>query len=149
MKRPVSNAVEYLRDSSGEQQFRNRISDKYCFILQHQANEVKAQEMGIAIDRTYFESGVSATTDKRPALKEMMEYIRESKGRIKFIIVYNLARLTKDVDKNEITKMLAETGVQIISATEEFDKLPLDVFTYHVKGKAAIFDYLYHKPPKS
>lgn len=141
-------AVEYLRYSKPRRYQLNCNDSNNCFVIQGQMNAQKAHDMEIEIDRSYFEAGISSYSNKRPALKGMLKYIKESKGRINFIIVYNLDRLTRDIGENEITKTLAETGVQIISSVEEFDKLPLDDFTYHVKGKAAICNYLYHSPEK-
>ena len=133
-------AVSYRRASTKDQAERFGAAQRAIV-------KEKACKMGIIIDKEFLDVRFSAYSTDRPALKQMLGYIKENKDHIGYVFVKNTARLTKDRDENETTKTLDETGVLIVSDTEHFT--PLDIFEGVVEGNmGAISKYLYSIPNK-
>ena len=114
MSHATTKAVIYIRVSSKEQllgkslEIQEAECRKYC------------QEMGFDVAEIFIEEGESAKYDDRTKLQELLQYCRNHKSEIGFLIIWKIDRLARNVsDYYNIRKTLAGYGVTIHSVTEK------------------------------
>ena len=113
-------AVSYVRVSTKRQAEKGGTSEGFSIPAQKAANQQKAESMGAFVVKEFVDRGESAKTADRPALQEMLEYIKQYK--VDYVIVHKLDRLARNrADDVEISKLLNQVDVQLISTTEAFD----------------------------
>ncbi len=113
-------AVIYCRVSSKEQ------VDNYSLETQQKACRAYCEREGLVIDRTFIEEGESAKTINRTEFKKMLEYCAEHKGRIQWIVVYNVSRFSRNtLDHLTVRATLYKLGIGLRSATEQLDDSPM------------------------
>jgi site-specific DNA recombinase len=120
---PQGIAVRYLRVST-TRQMNTAIDideDGNSIATQREWTLRKNQELRVGIGPEFVEPGQSAQTiSKRPVFKEMMAYVTEH-HEVKYVIIYMRSRVFRNYIDAAITKrQLAERGVKLISAKEEF-----------------------------
>lgn len=113
----VKRAVIYLRVSTGKQvegaslETQELMCQNWC------------TRNDIVIDRIFHDDGVSAKTLNRPAIKELLEYLRKNKGRITYLVTYQTDRLTRDAaDFYALKLQLSQHGVEYKNANSSAGK---------------------------
>lgn len=113
-------AVSYVRVSTKRQAEKGGTSEGFSIPAQKAANQQKAESMGAFVVKEFVDRGESAKTADRPALQEMLEYIKEHK--VDYVIVHKLDRLARNrADDVEISRALQQVNTRLISTSESFD----------------------------
>ncbi|WP_336633289.1 MULTISPECIES: recombinase family protein [unclassified Microbacterium] len=116
----VLRAVSYLRVSTREQAERGGEREGFSIPAQRQVNRKTAHGLGAWVVKEFVDAGASATSAARPALTEMLEWIRTN--RVGIVIVHKLDRLARNcADDVQITQAIADTGAALVSSTEAID----------------------------
>lgn len=117
---PLKRCAIYTRKSSEEgleQEFNS-------LQAQREACEafIKSQrhEGWIAIDEIYDDGGISGGTMERPALKRLLQDIRDSK--VDIVVVYKVDRLTRSLaDFAKIVELFDSRQISFVSVTQQFN----------------------------
>ena len=113
---PDIKIVTYLRVSDPSQ------IDNISFKVQKESCEKYAKDHGMKIVKEFKEEGESAKAADRTMLKELLEYCRINKGRVKVCLVYKIDRFARNqIDHFAIKARLLSYGVSLRSATELID----------------------------
>lgn len=103
-------AIIYVRT------YKRESNNLYSLDEQENAIANYAHEKGFRIVKVFREDNVSAKTFERPAFKEMIEYIKSNKWKIKFLIVLDVGRLTtQQGGLQRMRKYMGSQGIKIIS----------------------------------
>ena len=134
-------AVSYLRVSTAGQASRGGGDDEgFSIPAQREANKRKAFSMGAMIGKEFVDRGASARSAARPELQKMLEYIKENKERVDYVIVHKVDRLARNRgDDVDITRALEEAGVQLVSASESIDSTPSGMLLHGIMSSIAEF----------
>ena len=132
-------AVSYVRVSTKRQAEKGGTSEGFSIPAQKAANQQKAESMGAFVVKEFVDRGESAKTADRPALQEMLGYIKEH--RVDYVIVHKLDRLARNrADDVEISKLLSSVDVQLVSTTESFDdRTPSGSLMHSIMSSVAEF----------
>ncbi|MBF4461756.1 recombinase family protein [Rathayibacter sp. VKM Ac-2878] len=105
---------------------------------QREANRKKAQSMGAMVAKEFVDRREPAKTANRPAVQEMLEYIREHS--VDYVVVHKVDRLARNrEDDVEIMKQLTAANVALISATESIDQSPSGALLHGIMSSIAEF----------
>ena len=134
-------AVSYLRVSTAGQAERGGGDNEgFSIPAQREANKRKAHSLGAIIGKEFVDRGASARSADRPELKRMLEYIKENKERVDYVIVHKVDRLARNRgDDVDITRVLDEAGVQLVSASESIDNTPSGMLLHGIMSSIAEF----------
>ena len=134
-------AVSYMRVSSAGQAERGGGDDEgYSIPAQREANKRKALSMGAIVGKEFVDRGASARSAARPELQKMLEYIKENKERVDYLIVHKVDRLARNRgDDVDITRALEEANVQLVSASESIDNTPSGMLLHGIMSSIAEF----------
>ncbi len=133
-------AVSYIRVSTREQAEKGGLEEGFSIPAQREANKKKAQSIGAMISKEFVERGVSGTSTNRPALQEMLRYLKEQAEHIDYVIVHKLDRLARNrADDVEINKQLDGLGVRLISTSENIDQTPGGLLLHGIMSSIAEF----------
>jgi DNA invertase Pin-like site-specific DNA recombinase len=134
-------AISYLRVSSQGQAVRGGGDDEgYSIPAQREANKKKALSMGAMIGKGFVDRGASARSADRPELQKMLEYIKENRDRIDYVIVHKVDRLARNRgDDIDITRVLDDANVQLVSASESIDNTPSGMLLHGIMSSIAEF----------
>ena len=117
IKARVQNCVIYTRVSSKEQMDTNQSLEwqkKYCMEYALKSKLIIRGEFGGTYE--------SAKSDERKEFSRMLKYVKASKEKISFILVYSLDRFSRTGDSAiYIASQLKKTGVNIIAVTQPID----------------------------
>ena len=132
-------AVSYLRVSGARQAQRGGGDDEgYSLPAQREANKRKAHSMGALVTKEFVERGESAKTSDRNELQQMLEYIKENQ--VDYVIVNKVDRLARNrLDDALMTKMVYESGAELVSATENIDGTPQGMLLHGILASIAEF----------
>ena len=129
-------AVIYVRVSTKEQTenlslpTQLRACEEYC--RRRQGYEV--------LDR-FHEEGESAKSTDRSQLQNLLTYCRLNKGRVHFVVVFNLTRFARDkYDHFALRSHLQSLGISLRSATEPIDDTSTGKLMEGVHAAFAQFD---------
>ena len=113
-------AVSYLRVSTRLQAERGGGADEgFSIPAQREANKRKALSMGAMIGKEFVDRGASARSAARPELQAMLEYIKENKDRVDYVIVHKVDRLIRNRwDDADISRALVKHNVKLVSTME-------------------------------
>jgi len=120
------SAISYLRVSSQGQAERGGGDDEgFSIPAQREANKKKAIDIGSIVIKEFVDRGASARSADRPELQKMLEYIKENKDRVDYVIVHKVDRLARNrEDDVEINRILRDANVKLISTSENIDSTP-------------------------
>jgi DNA invertase Pin-like site-specific DNA recombinase len=123
-------AVLYLRVSTPGQVKTDYDPEGISIPAQRVSCERKAAQMGIDVVGEYVEPGRTGTSiERRPALQEMLQRIREQRD-VDYVIIYKLSRMNRSwEDSAMIIARLRRLSVQLVSATENIDETPVGRLT--------------------
>ena len=88
--RPMIGAVIYVRVSTKEQTENLSLSTQLC------ACEEYCRREGYEVVERFREEGESAKTADRTELQKLLNFCRTHKGKVHFVIVYNLTRFARE-----------------------------------------------------
>ncbi len=112
--------VIYTRVSSKDQ------VDGYSLETQERSCRECADRLGYDVARVFVERGESAKTTNRDELQNMLMYIEKNSKSLDAVIVYKVDRLDRNtVDHAQLKLLFLRYGVQLVSATENFDGTPV------------------------
>ena len=131
-------AVSYLRVSTREQAERGGEREGFSIPAQRQANRRTAHGLGAWVVKEFIDAGESARSAARPALTEMLEWIRAN--RVDIVIVHKLDRLARNrVDDVQITQAITDAGARLVSSTEAIDESPSGRLVHGIMASIAEF----------
>jgi len=111
-----SQAVIYCRVSTSEQ------TKNLSLETQQKACVDYCQRYGYVVAEVFVEEGESARTADRTELKRLLDYVRQHKGQISAVVVYNISRFARAQHDHVLLRaLLGKLGVTLRSATEAFD----------------------------
>ncbi|MGH9141287.1 MAG: recombinase family protein [Thermoanaerobaculia bacterium] len=109
-------AVIYVRVSTKEQ------TENLSLPTQLRACEEYCRRQGYEVLERFHEEGESAKTTDRSQLQSLLTYCRLNKGRVHFVVVFNLTRFARDkYDHFALRSLLQSLGISLRSATEPID----------------------------
>lgn len=113
---PMVGAVIYVRVSTKEQ------TENLSLPTQLRACEQYCQREGYEVLERFREEGESAKTTDRTELQKLLKYCRAHKGKVHFVVVYNLTRFAREkYDHFALRAFLKSLGISLRSATEPID----------------------------
>jgi len=116
-------AVVYTRVSTVEQ------TQNLSLPTQERACREYCKKEGLEVAEVFTEQGESAKTANRTQLQALLAYCRENKKRVRFVVVYNLSRFSRDARVHlALTGALAGWGITLRSVTEPIDNTPTGRF---------------------
>src|SRR5262245_44146540 len=128
-------AVIYVRVSTKEQ------TENLSLPTQLRACEEYCRRHGFEILYRFQEQGESAKTTDRSELQNLLKYCRTHKGKVHFVIVYNLTRFAREkYDHFALRAHLKSLGISLRSATEPIDDTSTGKLMEGVLAAFAQFD---------
>lgn len=108
MLRPMVGAVIYVRVSTKEQ------TENLSLPTQLRACEDYCRREGFEILERFQEEGESAKTADRTELQRLLTFCRTNKGRVHFVVVFNLTRFARDkYDHFALRSLLQSLGISL------------------------------------
>jgi site-specific DNA recombinase len=133
--RPMIGAVIYVRVSTKEQ------TENLSLPTQLRACEDYCKRAGYEILERFKEEGESAKTADRTELQRLLKYCRTHKGKVHFVVVYNLTRFAREkYDHFALRAHLKSLGISLRSATEPIDDTSTGKLMEGVLAAFAQFD---------
>ncbi|WP_407937411.1 recombinase family protein [Mucilaginibacter oryzae] len=111
-----TNCVIYTRVSSKEQADKNLSLE-----TQQKACNLYAQKHGYNILEHFGGTYESAQTDERKEFTAMISYVKRSKSKVSYILVYSLERFSRNDNSIWLTNQLRALGIEIVSVTQPID----------------------------
>ena len=135
-KRPsMLGAVIYIRVSTKEQ------TENLSLPTQLRACEEYCRREGFEVLERFKEEGESAKTADRTELQRLLTYCRTQKGKVHFVVVFNLTRFARDkYDHFALRSHLQSLGISLRSATEPIDDTSTGKLMEGVLAAFAQFD---------
>lgn len=133
--RSMVGAVIYIRVSTKEQ------TENLSLATQLRACEEYCRREGFEILERFKEEGEGAKTADRTELQRLLTYCRTHKGRVHFLVVFNLTRFARDkYDHFALRSHLQSLGISLRSATEPIDDTSTGKLMEGVLAAFAQFD---------
>ena len=131
----MKRAVIYVRVSSLEQVQNLSLGTQESICRDYCArNEIE-------VDRVFVEEGESAKTADRTEFQKMLEYCRQNKNRLQFVVVYTVNRFARNnEDHFAVSGYLRRLGISLRSATEPIDGSPSGKFMESMLAAVAALD---------
>jgi site-specific DNA recombinase len=128
-------AVIYVRVSTKEQ------TENLSLPTQLRACEEYCRRQGYEILERFHEEGESAKSTDRSQLQNLLTFCRLNKGRVHFVVVFNLTRFARDkYDHFALRSHLQSFGISLRSATEPIDDTSTGKLMEGVLAAFAQFD---------
>jgi site-specific DNA recombinase len=94
-------------------------TDNVALLSQLKACEAYCEREGIDIVGMFNDAGESGNTTDRPELQRLLAYCRTKRGRVQFVVVHDVTRLSRDAhDYALIRALLLDLGVKLRSVNE-------------------------------
>ena len=133
--RPMIGAVIYVRVSDPRQ------AENLSLATQLKACEDYCERQGFVILERFSEQGESAKTADRTELQRLLQYCRTHKGKVHFVVVFNLTRFAREkYDHFALRAHLKSLGISLRSATEPIDDTATGKLMEGVLAAFAQFD---------
>src|SRR6266571_5781960 len=128
-------AVIYVRVSTKEQ------TENLSLPTQLRACEEYCRREGYEVVERFREEGESAKTADRTELQKLLNFCRTHKGKVHFVIVYNLTRFAREkYDHFALRALLKSLGISLRSVTEPIDDTSTGKLMEGVLAAFAQFD---------
>ena len=128
-------AVIYVRVSTKEQ------TENLSLPTQLRACEDYCRRQGYEVLERFHEEGESAKTTDRSQLQALLKYCRTHKGKVHFLVVYNLTRFAREkYDHFALRAHLNSLGISLRSVTEPIDDTSTGKLMEGVLAAFAQFD---------
>ena len=113
----TNNAVIYTRVSSKEQADNNMSLE-----TQKKACVKYAEKEELIVKASFGATYESAKTDDRPNFNQLIDYVKDRKNCISYLLVYSLDRFSRTgTGGAAILASLSELGIEVISVTQPID----------------------------
>ena len=133
--RPMIGAVIYVRVSDPRQ------AENLSLATQLKACEEYCERQGFVVLERFREQGESAKTADRTELQRLLQYCRTNKGKVHFVVVFNLTRFAREkYDHFALRAHLKSLGISLRSATEPIDDTATGKLMEGVLAAFAQFD---------
>src|SRR3989442_6731718 len=133
--RLMIGAVIYVRVSTKEQ------IENLSLPTQLRACEEYCKREGYEVLEPFKEEGESAKTIDRAELQNLLKYCRTHRGKVHFVVVYNLTRFAREkYDHFALRAHLKSLGISLRSATEPIDDTSTGKLMEGVLAAFAQFD---------
>ena len=114
-------AVIYVRVSTKEQ------TENLSLPTQLRACKEYCRRQGYEVLERFHEEGESAKSTDRSQLQNLLKYCRLNKGRVHFVVVFNLTRFARDkYDHFALRSLLQSLGISLRSAPNRSTTRPLE-----------------------
>jgi site-specific DNA recombinase len=128
-------AVIYVRVSTKEQ------TENLSLPTQLRTCEEYCRRQGYEVLERFHEEGESAKSTDRSQLQNLLTFCRLNKGRVHFVVVFNLTRFARDkYDHFALRSHLQSLGISLRSATEPIDDTSTGKLMEGVLAAFAQFD---------
>lgn len=128
-------AVIYCRVSTKEQ------AQNLSLPTQLKACREYCERQGLEVASVFEDAGESAKTIDRPDFQRLLSYCRQNKGKIQFVVVYNVTRFSRSHhDHAVIRALLLKLGVSLRSVTEPIGDDAVGQLMENVLASFAQFD---------
>jgi len=128
-------AITYIRVSTKEQ------TENLSLPTQLRSCEEYCRREGYVVLQRFREEGESAKTADRPQLQQLLKYCRTNKGKVHFVVVFNLTRFAREkYDHFALRSHLKSLGISLRSATEPIDDTSTGKLMEGVLASFAQFD---------
>ena len=128
-------AVIYVRVSTKEQ------TENLSLPTHLRACEEYCRRQGYEVLERFYEEGESAKSTDRSQLQNLLTFCRLNKGRVHFVVVFNLTRFARDkYDHFALRSLLQSLGISLRSATEPIDDTSTGKLMEGVLAAFAQFD---------
>ena len=128
-------AVIYVRVSTKEQ------TENLSLPTQLRACEDYCRRQGYEVLERFHEEGESAKTTDRSQLQALLKFCRSHKGKVHFVVVYNLTRFAREkYDHFALRAHLQSLGISLRSVTEPIDDTSTGKLMEGVLAAFAQFD---------
>ena len=128
-------AVLYVRVSTKEQ------TENLSLATQLRGCEEYCLRHGYQVQGRFTEEGESAKTADRPELQKLLKFCRTNKGKVHFVVVFNLTRFAREkYDHFALRAHLKSLGISLRSATEPIDDTSTGKLMEGVLAAFAQFD---------
>ncbi|MEN0057148.1 MAG: recombinase family protein, partial [Mucilaginibacter sp.] len=115
LKAKGTSCVIYTRVSGKEQ------AENLSLDTQRKACNLYAERAGYNILAYFGGTYESAQTDERKQFTAMITYVKRSKSKVSYIIVYSLERFSRNDNSIWLTNQLRALGIEIVSVTQPID----------------------------
>src|SRR5918993_3381213 len=133
--RPMVGAVIYIRVSTKEQ------TENLSLATQLKTCEEYCERQGFEVVARFREEGESAKTADRTELQKLLHFCRTNKGRVQFVVVFNLTRFAREKYAHfALRTHLKSLGISLRSATEPIDDTSTGKLMEGVLAAFAQFD---------
>ena len=133
--RSMVGAIIYIRVSTKEQ------TENLSLPTQLRVCEEYCRREGYEILERFKEEGESAKSADRTELQRLLTFCREHKGKVHFVVVFNLTRFARDkYDHFALRSFLKSLGISLRSATEPIDDTSTGKLMEGVLAAFAQFD---------
>lgn len=131
----MKKAVIYLRVSTTKQ------VEGASLETQQMMRQEWASRNNVLVEKIYHDDGVSAKTLDRPAMKEMLAYLKGTKGRISYLVTYQTDRLSRKAsDFFALRTLLAQLGIEYKNINSSIDETPNDQLIQNIEAVIAEHD---------
>jgi site-specific DNA recombinase len=138
MSKPAATAVSYLRVSTKDQAERGGEAEGFSIPAQRQACMHKATSLNATVVEEFIDAGESAKTSQRPALQEMLTYVKANG--VQYVIVHKVDRLARNrLDDALISLQIREAGATLVSCSENIDETPSGALMHGIMSSIAEF----------
>ena len=128
-------AVIYIRVSTKEQ------TENLSLATQLKTCEEYCERQGFEVLERFREEGESAKTADRTQLQRLLQFCRSNKGRVQFVVVFNLTRFAREkYDHFALRAHIKSFGISLRSATEPIDDTSTGKLMEGVLAAFAQFD---------
>jgi site-specific DNA recombinase len=132
----VKKAVIYIRVSTTKQVIQGASLDTQQMMCQDWASR-----NNVLVEKIYHDDGVSAKTLDRPAMQEMLSYLRSNKGRIDYLVTYQTDRLSRNAtDFFALRTLLSQLGIEYKNINSSIDETPNDQLIQNIEAVLAQHD---------
>lgn len=129
------NAVIYIRVSTKDQ------VQNQSLPTQLKACQQYCNREGWGVVAVFEDAGESAKTADRPGFQRMLEFCRTATNHVKFVVVFNLTRFSRNThDFVVVRTLLQRCGVSLRSATEPLTEDPVGTLTANILAAIGQFD---------
>lgn len=112
-------AVIYARVSSAEQVKKGQEAESQASSCEHYARFHR-----LDVIKTFKDKGVSGRVSDRPAMKEMLAFLRKNRKLGLVVIIDDISRLARNQDAHwELRAVIADAGAELLSPQMEFAAL--------------------------
>ena len=131
----MERAVVYLRVSTKEQATTQSLD------AQRKACTEYCRQHGLELVKVFRDAGESAKTAHRHEFRILLDFCKQNRGRVQYLVVQDLSRFSRNTHDHEIIRaLLLGLGVRLRSCREPIDESATGKLTEHMIAAVAQFE---------